>query len=167
MKSVTAHWLGHGAAFEVVSETQDHDLRAIHRIIVDEPAPLGDDAGMMPTELLLASLGACAGISASVLLRRFKQEYDSLEVQVCGEQEDDWPLGFTSIEVKFCIGWTGPHDDALVSKALSLALTRSCPISATLRGTPDVTHHWTSATPTAVQERAPSAQGAHPGSRTL
>lgn len=104
-----------------------------HTAMVDEPPAFGDDLGMRPTEMLLGALGSCTGVNAVLLLRKFKQPFKALEVQVEGEQDDSgWPHAFTSIKITFAIAWDGKHDKELVDQALDLACNKYCPVDATL-----------------------------------
>lgn len=54
-----------------------------HRVVTSAPKGVGgrDDA-MMPTELLMASLGTCAGYYAAQYLRRQQLSAEGLEVRV-------------------------------------------------------------------------------------
>src|SRR5215472_12727926 len=74
-----------------------------------------------------------------LLLKKFKQAYRSLDVEVEGDQLDDWPHSFTAIRIRFVIGWEPGFtpDPELVDKALDMACNRYCPVDATLtRGAP-------------------------------
>src|SRR5579871_5300003 len=58
-----------------------------HRILCDQPAEnRGQDAGMTPPELMLASLGACAGFYAAEYLRARNLASPGLEVRVTAEK---------------------------------------------------------------------------------
>lgn len=58
-----------------------------HRIICDQPASnQGTDAGMTPPELLLASLGTCAGFYAVQYLKTRGLPMDGLQVRVAAEK---------------------------------------------------------------------------------
>lgn len=111
--------------FEVTSGSQ-------HTAMVDEPPAFGDDLGMRPTEMLLGALGACTSVNAVLLLRKYRQPFTALEVEVEGDQQDTWPKAFTQIRVTFRIGWDGTPDPELVTKALDEAANRYCPVDATL-----------------------------------
>ena len=129
MAKVVARWSGHKVKFDVESASG-------HTAAVDEAPTFGDNDGMRPTEMLLGALGSCTGLNAVLLLKKFKQPLKSLEVQVEGEQETEWPRAFTKIEVTFVLGWHGKHDNEQVDSALDMACNRYCPIHATLsRGT--------------------------------
>ncbi|HLQ62863.1 MAG TPA: OsmC family protein [Candidatus Acidoferrales bacterium] len=130
MQKATARWTGEKVAFEVESGTG-------HQATVDESATnFGNDEGMRPTEMLLGALGACTGINAVLLLKKFKQPYQSLAVEVEGDQLEDWPHAFTQIRITFVIGWTAKFEKELVDRALDMAVNRYCPVDATLaRGT--------------------------------
>jgi putative redox protein len=125
MASAVARWSGHKVKFDVESGSG-------HTASVDEPPVFGDDEGMRPTEMLLGALGSCTGLNAVLLLKKFKQPLKSLEVQVEGEQEKEWPRAFIKIEVTFVLGWDGKHDNEKVDSALDMACNRYCPIHATL-----------------------------------
>ena len=125
MAKAVAHWSGHKVKFEVKAASG-------HSALVDEPPLFGDDEGMRPTEMLLGALGGCTGVNAVLLLKKFKQPLTSLEVDVEGDQEKDWPHAFTEIRINFKIGWGGEHDKALVQSALDMAVNKYCPVDATL-----------------------------------
>ena len=125
MAKVVARWSGQKVKFDV-------EAASGHHAPVDEPPIFGDDEGMRPTEMLLGALGSCTGLNAVLLLRKFKQPLKSLEVQVEGEQDTEWPRAFKSIEVTFVLGFDGKHDNEQVDSALDMACNRYCPIHATL-----------------------------------
>jgi putative redox protein len=64
-----------GVRFEIATRS--------HTIVSDQPAGnAGADTGMTPPELLLASLGACAGFYAAQYMRNHRLPQDGLEVTV-------------------------------------------------------------------------------------
>jgi putative redox protein len=133
-QKATARWSGEKVKFEIES-------RSGHKgVFVDEPPQLGDDEGMRPTEVLLGALGACTGINAVLLLKKFKQPFESLAVEVEGQQQEDWPHAFTKIDITFEIGWTGKFDKELADKALDMACNRYCPVDATLTNGTKIEH---------------------------
>ena len=131
--NVTARWSGHKVKFDVESASG-------HTASVDESGIFGDDEAMRPTEMLLGALGGCTGLNAVLLLKKFKQPFTSLAVEVEGEQEKEWPRRFTKIEITFVIGWDGKHDREQVDQALDMACNRYCPIHATLSRGTEITH---------------------------
>lgn len=143
MAKATARWSGRKTAFEVEAGTG-------HRTLTDEAPILGEDTGMRPTEMLLGALGSCTGINAVLLLRKFKQRYRALAVEVEGDQAEDWPRNFTAVRITFSIDWEEGFtpDPAEVEKALDLACNQYCPVEATLSQGVRVTHRWEAAAAT-------------------
>ena len=61
-----------------------------HTIACDQPTENGGhDEGMTPPELLLASLGSCAGFYAAQYLRKFKLATEGTRVRVTAEKVKD------------------------------------------------------------------------------
>jgi putative redox protein len=133
-QKAVARWTGTKVKFEIEANTGHKG------VFVDEPPLLGDDEGMRPTEMLLGALGACTGINAVLLLKKFKQPFETLAVSVEGEQQEDWPHAFTKIDITFEIGWTGKFDRELADKALEMACNRYCPVDATLTNGTKIEH---------------------------
>ncbi len=125
MTRATARWTGNKVLFDVESESG-------HTVQIDEAPIFGDDAAMRPTEMLLGALGACTGLNAVLLLKKFKQPLRELEVEVVGEREEEWPKAFSKIDISFHCTWDGDVDKALVDRAIDMACNRYCPIHATL-----------------------------------
>jgi len=124
--AVTARWSRDKVRFEVTGPRG-------HGVTVDEPAPLGEDGGTDPAEILLSALASCSGISALSLLQKMRQPVNSLEVTARGHRQDSWPKAFTDIHLAFTVGGDGPFDNALVEKAVNLAHSRYCPVSGTIQ----------------------------------
>ncbi len=125
MTRATARWTGNKVLFDIESESG-------HTVQIDEAPIFGDDTAMRPTEMLLGSLGACTGLNAVLLLKRFKQPLRGLEVEVVGEREEEWPKAFKKIDITFHCNWDGDTDQKLVDQAIDMACSRYCPIHATL-----------------------------------
>jgi len=87
---------------------------------------------MDPTDLLLAALCACTGITALSLLQKMKQPVQSLVVHADGDRQSDWPKAFTKIRLAYEIVGIGPFDEALVNKATTLATKRYCAVGGTI-----------------------------------
>ena len=61
-----------------------------HSIVSDQPVPSGGfDEGFTPPELLLASLGSCAGYYAAEYLRKHKLATEGTRVRVTAEKVKD------------------------------------------------------------------------------
>lgn len=123
--TVTARWSGAPLQFDITGPRGQV-------VSVDEPAPRGMDRGMKPSEMFLGALASCSAISAVSLLQKMRQPLRSLFVRVEGKQQPDWPRAFTDIHLQFVVGVDGVADEALVKKAIDLATTRYCPVSATI-----------------------------------
>ena len=125
MQKAVARWSGQKVKFEIRANSG-------HASEVDEPPLFGDDQAMRPTEMLLGALGGCTGINAVLLLKKFRQPFKALDVEVEGDQEKEWPHAFTEIRIDFKIEWDGKHDKQLVENALDMAVNKYCPVDATL-----------------------------------
>jgi putative redox protein len=134
MKKAVARWSGTKVRFDIESESG-------HTVATDEAPIFGDDSAMRPTEMLLASLGGCTGVNAVLLLKKFKQPLRSLEVEVVGEQDEEWPKAFHKIDITFHCEWDGEHDKKQVEQAFEMACNRYCPIHATLSKGTKIEHH--------------------------
>jgi putative redox protein len=134
LAKAVATWAGDKVRFDIKSDSG-------HSAAIDEPPIFGDDSAMRPTEMLLAALGGCTGLNAVLLLKKFKQPLKSLEVEVEGEQDKEWPRAFNKIDVTFHLGWDGKYDKDLVEQALDMACNRYCPIHATLSRGTKIEHH--------------------------
>jgi putative redox protein len=76
---MTTHETGHDAAVpegtvtvaEAAAGTYTQQITAgHHRLVSDEPRPIGDDAGPTPYDLLLAALGACTSMTVRMYANR-------------------------------------------------------------------------------------------------
>ena len=61
------------------------DVRG-HQIAVDEPEPMGEDTGSMPTELVAAGLASCFALALGHVARGKGEELSGLTVEVEAER---------------------------------------------------------------------------------
>jgi putative redox protein len=98
-----------------------------HTFEMDYPLdPVATGEGPRPMEMLLASLGACAGGSIVALLRRGGHQFEGLTVTARGQRRSEHPTIFTEIALEFA--FRGTVDPAAVDRAISQAETRVCPV---------------------------------------
>lgn len=104
-----------------------------HQIIVDQPRDnKGEDSGMTPPELLLASLGSCAAYYALEYLRARQLPTDDLRVEVEAEKaKAPARLGLFTVRVHV------PEFDARHQEGIQRAI-RSCIVHNTLHAHPEI-----------------------------
>jgi putative redox protein len=102
-----------------------------HRAISDQPAGNnGSDAGMTPPELLLASLGTCAGYYAAQYLKNHALSCPDLEVVVSAEKAKQ-PARLGSFRIEVMAPGLAPGHEAGMLRAVN-----ACLIHNTLTHTP-------------------------------
>ena len=110
---VTVHHLG-GVKFEAGARG--------HRIVCDQPAEnRGGDTGMTPPELLLASLGTCAGFYAAEYLRARNLSVESLDVRVSAEKAAA-PARLGAFRVEIMAPGLDPQHEAGILRAVHACL---------------------------------------------
>src|SRR5438445_5786746 len=82
-----------------------------HAIVSDQPRENGGfDEGMTPPELLLASLGSCAGFYAAQYLRKFKLATEGTRVRVTADKvKDPARMDHFRIEIDSPVGLSDQH----------------------------------------------------------
>ncbi len=125
-----------------VRATLEEKIRFVGRghtdvaVMVDYPAPRGDDQGWMPLELLLLSLATCSGQVILGILRKMGQPVAHLEVEAIGQRRDENPAVFTQVDLQFRFAGDGLDPDTL-NRAVKVTEEQYCPVWTMLRsGTP-------------------------------
>jgi putative redox protein len=107
-----------------------------HRLVADEPQPIGDDTGPTPYDLLLAALGACTSMTMRMYANRKGWQLDRVQVtlrhkrihaQDCADCETK--AGWIS-HIDRDIEITGDLDD--VQRQQLLHIAERCPVHQTL-----------------------------------
>ena len=148
---MTSHETGHDTASpegavtvtEAGSGTYTQEITlGRHRLVCDEPQPIGDDAGPTPYDLLLAGLGACTSMTLRMYANRKGWPLDGVRVA----------LRHSRIHAEDCAhcettkGWidhidrdielTGALDDSQRQRLLQIA--NHCPVHQILTSEIDI-----------------------------
>ena len=118
-----------------------------HTIVCDQPAENGgEDAGMTPPELLLASLGSCAAFYAVQYLRTRNLADTGVEVSVTAEKLlQPARLGNFRIHVSYPVDLTEDQKTGLMRSV------HQCLIHNTMMSPPEITIDLTSSVEAPVQ----------------
>lgn len=95
----------------------------------------GQNLGMRPMQLLLASLGGCSSMDVLSILKKMQQDVVDYQVVVNGNRDTDVvPSLFKSIEIKFIVKGNN-LDVSKVNRAVELSITKYCSVVKTLEPT--------------------------------
>lgn len=108
----------------------------LHRLVSDEPRPIGDDAGPTPYDLLLAGLGACTSMTVRMYADRkgwrlervqVTLRHSRIHVRDCADCETS--TGFID-HIDRDVELAGDLDDSQRQRLLQIA--ERCPVHQTL-----------------------------------
>ena len=123
MINIKMNWSG-GLRFEGTTEWG-------HKIVTDSSKQSGgDESGYKPTELMFYGLAGCTGVDVVRILEKQRQELKSLEIEVIGYHEDEYPKPFHTVEMKFIA--IGNVDPKKLAKAIELSEEKYCMVSQTI-----------------------------------
>ncbi len=106
--------------------------------ILDGPAKIGGtDDGIRPMEMILMGLGGCSVFDMISILRKQRQEVESIDIKVQGERAETVPSVFTKINVIFEA--KGKIDPKKLQKAADLSMEKYCSVSKMLESSVEIT----------------------------
>jgi putative redox protein len=101
----------------------------------------GLEGGLSPMQLLLAGLGGCSAIDVINILKKQRQEFDDLVIEVDGNRQDvDTYSEYKTIHLKFI--FTGDLDPKKVERAINLSIEKYCSVSKTLEKTSKISYSY-------------------------
>jgi len=101
-----------------------------HRVVSDQPPSNGGaDEGMTPPELLLASLGTCAGFYAAQYLKTRSLDATGLEVKVTAEKAMQ-PARLGTFRIEVAVPGLDAHHEAGVLRAVKACLIHNTLLNA-------------------------------------
>jgi putative redox protein len=109
------------------------------KLVVDGAKEIGgEDRGMRPMELLLASVASCAAMDVVHILRKQKEPLEHLAIEIEGARGEGEPSPYTRIHVVFVA--RGAVDSNKLTRAVSLAVEKYCSATASLA--PEIPVTW-------------------------
>ena len=92
--------------------------------------------GMSPMQLLLAGIGACSTIDIISILKKQRQNANSIEIIVNGDRVETIPKVFDKIHIHYIL--EGDLEEEKVKKAIDLSLEKYCSVSKMLEKTAQI-----------------------------
>lgn len=108
---------------------------------MDAAAPIGDENGFRPMELMALGLAGCTAMDVISILTKKRQEVSAFEVQVHAERAEQHPKVFTSSRIDYLISGRN-IDEAAVRRAIELSATAYCPAQAMLSKAMPIALHY-------------------------
>lgn len=103
-----------------------------HKLIVDvDKESGGEDLGMRPKALMLASLMGCTGMDVAALMKKMQVDCKKFEMDVQAPLSEEHPKVYTSIELIYRFE-VSEEDKPKCEKAVKLSQEKYCGVSAML-----------------------------------
>ena len=129
---------------ETVRLQEDDALEGLsesgHRVLMDRsPKAGGQNLGARPMEMLLLGLGGCALIDVILILRKSRQDFSDIHVDIDADRAENPPQVFTRIHLHFVVT-ASDIDPRRVGRAVSLSAEKYCSASKMLESVAQITH---------------------------
>ena len=99
---------------------------------VERPQLEAVSTGVRPMQGVIMSLGTCSGIDIVSILEKQRQVFDSFDMQINAEREQDKvPALWTKAHIRFI--FTGALDADKAKRAAALSIDKYCSVAETLR----------------------------------
>jgi putative redox protein len=95
------------------------------------------NTGPGPMELLLMALGACTATDIVIIMKKKRQNLESLDVICSGERATDYPQVWSKLEILFRL--RGKLEESAVERAIQLSEEKYCSVAAMLKKSADLT----------------------------
>ena len=111
-----------------------------HQVVMDRsPDVGGQNLGSRPMEMLLLGLGGCAMIDVVLILRKARQAFTDIRVEINAERASEVPKVFTRIQLHFVVAGK-QLDSRRVDRAISLSAQKYCSATKMLDSVAQITH---------------------------
>lgn len=98
----------------------------------------GSKESVSPMESVLMSAAACSAIDVEIFLKKMRQEFHNIEVEVEGKRVDAVPAIFSDIHLHYKIYGDVKPDKA--KKAVEMSMEKYCSVSIMLQKGINMTH---------------------------
>lgn len=98
----------------------------------------GSKESVSPMEAVLMSAAACSAIDVEIFLKKMRQTFSHIEVEVKGERVDAVPAIFSDIHLHYKI--FGDIVPSKASKAVEMSMEKYCSVSIMLQKAVNMTH---------------------------
>ena len=98
-----------------------------------------DGAAPSPMEMVLMSVGGCSSVDVVSILKKTKQDFSSVDVQLTAERAETAPRVFTKINLHFVVTGNNVSEKHL-ERAVSLSAEKYCSVALMLDKTVEITH---------------------------
>ena len=111
-----------------------------HTITMDGAPDMGGrDLASRPMEVVLMGMGGCTAIDVVSMLKKQRQDIESVEVSLAAERASDHPKVFTSVTLVYTVRGRN-LSRPLIERAVSLSDEKYCSATAMIRKSAAVTH---------------------------
>lgn len=107
-----------------------------HNVVFDTGA---NGAAPSPLEMVLMSTGCCSSVDVVSILKKSKQDVDSVEVKLTSERAESAPRFFTKINLHFVVTGNDVSEKHL-ARAVQLSAEKYCSVALMLDKTVEITH---------------------------
>ncbi|MGO2477636.1 MAG: OsmC family protein [Pseudoalteromonas sp.] len=107
-----------------------------HNIVFDAGS---ESAAPSPMEMMLMSVGCCSSVDVVSILKKTKQSFSDVQVQLSAERAESTPRVFTTINLHFVV--TGDNvAEKHLARAVELSAEKYCSVALMLDKTVKITH---------------------------
>ena len=94
--------------------------------------------GIRPMESVLMAVAACSVIDIEMILKKMRQDFSKIEVEVEGKRREEVPRVFTHIDILYKI--YGDVKSEKADQAVSLSMEKYCSVTMMLKETVEITY---------------------------